>query len=180
MTNIPAQFHAGDTVEWSDSSFNGRSSDEYGLTYAVRGPVNLTFTGVAAAGGWDVTISASQSATMPPGDYTWQAYLTATGKRYTVGSGQVKVLANIATQVVGYDGRSQTEKDLDAVKAAIRARLSGDATIEYTIGNRSLKKEPLAALLSLRTQLESDVAREKQAKRLSDGTGRSVFVRFGR
>lgn len=180
MTNIPAQFHAGDTVEWSDSSFNGKSAAAYALTYALRGPVNLTFTGVAAGDGWDVTITAAQSATMPPGDYTWQAYLTESGKRYTVGSGKVSVLANIATQVVGYDGRTQIEKDLDAVKEAIRSRLAGDATVEYTIGNRSLKKEPLSALLSLRTQLESDVAREKQAKRLSDGTGRSVFVRFGR
>lgn len=180
MTNIPAQFLVGDTVKWTDSSFDGKGSADYTLTYTLVGPSKLTVTGVASGDGWDVTISASSSAGLTAGDYVWQAALTATGVKYTVGTGQLVVQKNISAQDAGYDGRTQAETDLAAVKAAIRARVSGDATVEYTIGNRSLKKEPLANLIALRTQLEADVAREKQAKRLSDGTGRAVFVRFGR
>lgn len=180
MTNIPAQFMAGDTVTWTDSSFDGKGSADYALTYTLVGASKLVVTGVASGDGWDVTITSTQSAALTAGEYSWQAALTATGVKYTVGTGSLIVQKNISAQDAGFDGRTQAQIDLDAVKAAIRARISGDAVTEYTIGNRSLKKEQLSALIALRTQLEADVAREKQAKRLSDGMGRAVFVRFGR
>lgn len=180
MTNIPQQFVAGDTVQWSETAFDGKGSDTYGLTFALRGETILNVNGTPTADGWSVTITASQSNDLPPGDYAWQAFLTSGQTRFTVGTGVVKVLPNIANQTAGYDARSQVEKDLAAVEAEIRARATGAATIEYSIGNRSLKKESITVLLSLRTQLRIDLAREKQAKRLSEGVGRSIGIRFGR
>lgn len=180
MTNIPQQFFAGDTVKWSDGAFDGKSSGTFALTYALRGENAFDVTGVATADGWDVTITAAQSSDLPPGDYAWQAYLTSGQTRHTVGTGIVKVLPNIAQQTAGYDARSQVEKDLVAVEDEIRARATGSMTIEYSIGNRSLKKESISRLLELRSALRIDLAREKQAKRLSEGVGRSIGIRFGR
>lgn len=180
MTKIPASFVAGDTVQWTEDAFDGKGSDIYTLTYALRGEATLNVNGVAAAGGWTVTLSASQTNELPAGDYAWHAYLTEGATRYTVGKGVVKVEPNIALQSAGFDARSQIEQDLAAIEAEIRARASGGATIEYSIGNRSLKKESISALLSLRSALRTDLAREKQAKRLSEGVGRSIGIRFGR
>lgn len=180
MTNIPTSFVAGDTVEWTDSAFDGKSSSNYTLTYALRGEATLDINGVPLADGWTVTIPSSSSNNLPAGDYAWQAFLTSSGKRYTVGSGVVSVKPNIALQTNGFDARSQIEQDIAAVEAEIRARATGGATIEYSIGNRSLKKESISALLSLRSALRADLARERAAKRLSDGVGRSIGIRFGR
>lgn len=178
--NIPARIISGDTIEWTEQASADRGSAEFTLTYAIRGAVNLTVTGVAAGSGWNVTITSTQSATLTAGTYTWQAYLTSGSVRYTVGTGTLIVDPNITAQSAGYDGRTQAEVDLAAVKQEIRARTTGGMTIEYTIGTRSLKKESISRLLELKSALEADVARERQAKRLSDGLGRGIFVRFGR
>jgi hypothetical protein len=180
MTNIPASFVAGDTVQWTDGAFDGKGSSTYTLTYALRGESSLNVTGVPTADGWAVTMTAAQTNELPSGDYAWHAYLTSGSNRYTVGSGVVKIEPNIALQSAGFDARSQIEQDLAAIEAEIRARATGGATIEYSIGNRSLKKESISALLSLRSALRTDLAREKQAKRLSEGVGRSIGIRFGR
>lgn len=180
MTNIPAKFVAGDTVEWTDSSFGDKTSTNYTLSYAIVGAVKLTVNGVPLADGWTVAITATQSATLSAGDYSWHAYLTSGATRYTVGTGTLTVEENITTKSAGYDGRSQVQQDLDAVEAEIRARASGGMTVEYSIGNRSLKKESISRLLELRSALRSDLVREQRAKRLSEGLGRSIGIRFGR
>lgn len=180
MTNIPAKFVAGDTVEWTDNAFDGKTSANYTLTYALVGAIKLTVNGVASSDGWNVTITSTQSATLTAGDYSWHAYIVSGSTRYTVGTGTLTVEPNITNQAAGYDGRSPVEQDLAAVETEIRARATGGMTIEYSIGNRSLKKESITALLSLRSQLRIDLAREKQAKRLSEGVGRSIGIRFGR
>lgn len=182
--NIPEYIYAGDTVKWSEDPTNGRTSADWTMVCVTKdgaGHDAVTTNGVAnAAGGWDFTIADETTDDFTVGTHYWQIYVTKSGEKYTVGSGSFEVRAAVSLGGQTFDGRSQAQIDLDAVKAAIRARISGDATVEYTIGNRSLKKEPLANLIALRTQLEADVAREKQAKRLSDGIGRAVFVRFGR
>lgn len=182
--NIQEYIYAGDTVKWSEDPTNGRTSAAWAMVCVLKdgaGHDNVTVNGVAnSSGGWDFTITDETTAAWTVGTHYWQIYVTKDGEKYTVGSGTMDVRAAVSSGGSTFDGRSQAQIDLDAVKAAIRARIAGDATVEYTIGNRSLKKEPLSNLIALRTQLEADVAREKQAKRLSDGVGRAVFVRFGR
>lgn len=180
--NIPAYLYAGDTVKWSEDAANGRSSADWSMVCVLKdgaGHDHVTVNGVAnASGGWNFTIADEVTAAFTVGTHYWQTYVTKDGEKYTVDSGSIIVRASVSLGGNTFDGRTQSEIDLDAVKAAIRARMTGDATVEYTIGNRSLKKEPISALLALRSQLEADVARERAAKRISDGIGRQVFVRF--
>jgi hypothetical protein len=178
---VPSYFIAGDTVTWKVPAQGDKTSADYVLTFALRGHQTLTVTGTADGGGWVVTLTAAQTGVLPAGDYSWSQAIAAGAERYTISQGRTKVQPNIAAQVVGFDGRSQAEQDLAALQAEIRARVQGGASLNYTIGSRSLAKEPISALLELESKLKADVAREKAAQRVANGAGnpRSIFVRFG-
>jgi len=97
--------------------------------------------------------------------------------------GQIEVQASLAYagSPAAFDGRTQAQKDLDAVQAAIRSLMTGGATQEYRIGNRSLKRYDLADLLALESQLKATVVRENKAKIIASGLGdpNNLFIRFG-
>jgi hypothetical protein len=136
--------------------------------------------------GWEFTISAGTSAAFDAGVWYFQAVATAFAgsEKTTLGSGQVEVLPslNYSGAPGAFDGRSQSQKDLDAVQAAIRSLMSGGAVQEYRIGTRSLKRYELADLLALESKLKADVARENKAAMIANGLGNphNLFVRFGR
>ena len=79
-----------------------------------------------------------------------------------------------------FDGRTQAQKDLDAVKAAIRSIVAGGAVSEYRIGTRNLKRYDLSELLELESRLKSIVAKENKAKLIASGLGdpHNLYVRF--
>jgi len=183
--NIPSSIYAGDTVKWTENATSLYASPDYVATCVIKdggGATNhLTLTGTAnSSGGWDFVITDEQSVLLDPTTHYWQTYVTKSGERYTLGQGSLEVIGNIAGGGNTYDGRTQVQIDLDAVEAEIRARATGGMTIEYSIGNRSLKKESISRLLELRSALRSDLVRELRAKRLSEGLGRSIGIRFGR
>ncbi len=183
---IPATLTSGDTVTWTDAPIllqgETYTAAGYTLTYALRGadgPVDVV--GVVEGIGWRFTLSAVQASALGAGTWYWTKKLTATNFQITAGRGELTVLADLSANAAGgYDGRSQARQDLDAVEAVIRARTSGGAVIEYTIGNRSLKKESLAALLALRTQLHIRCRNESVNASLANGLGdpRTLYARF--
>lgn len=185
--NFPPQIVAGDIVKWSDTSQVGDlsssiESGSYTLTYALRGASSLDVVGVASGTGWQFTINGAATAAWTAGVYYWQATATdAAGNRVTLGQGTFKVLPNIAAAVAGYDGTTQSEKDLAAVEQEIRNRIQGGASIEYSIGQRSLKRESLSELRAMRAELKRIVMKERQAQMIAEGRGnpRQVFVSFG-
>ena len=69
---------------------------------------------------------------------------------------------------------------LDAIETLIESKGAADV-IEYTIGNRSLKKEPMAALLELQSRYQLIVSRERRAQQIANGLGnpQRLGVRFG-
>jgi hypothetical protein len=85
-----------------------------------------------------------------------------------------------AGQPSAFDGRSQSQKDLDAVQAAIRAMIAGGAVAEYSIGSRRLKKMELNDLLAFESTLKAAVKREQAAQLHANGLGNphNLFVRF--
>lgn len=189
IMNFPSEFFAGDSISWRDKSTrdtlgNSLESGDWTLTYAVRGAVNLTLTAIADGTGWLTTATATQTGTLNTGSANvvvyWQAYATNGSQRVTVGSGQSNVKPNLSSVAAGYDGRTQNQKDLEAVTAEISARVNGGATIEYTIGNRSLKKEPMTSLITMQNRLKYLVMKDQRAADIANGLGdpRAVFVRF--
>lgn len=192
---IPSQIIAGDSLAWREVALRdnlGQSVDSgaYQLQFSFRGPAaggNLDLVGAPAGTGWEFALTSGQTAafnnTPAPLTWFWHAIATkAGGVRITAGEGTLHVRPNVAGQATGaaFDGRSQAEKDLEAVQAEIRARTSGGLTIEYSIGTRSLKKEPMSALIELEQRCKRIVARERRAQMLANGLGNPgrVGVRF--
>ena len=188
--NIPSEIRAGDTIQWRDVAGvdnlgNEVSSSDYTLTYYLRfnaASEGATVVGTAYGTGWQFSIVAATSVNFDAGTWYWQAVATKTGSTITLGSGQSTVLAALSYSgtPAALDGRSQAQKDLDAVQAAIRTIVAGGVAKEYTIGNRSLKKYDLTDLLALETKLKADVNREQKAQLIANGLGNpfNLFVRF--
>ena len=162
------------------------SGDGWGLFYYLRtntASEGATVTGAAYGTGWEFTISQATTAGFDAGQWYWQAEARNSGVHVTLGAGQLEVLAGLTYTgtPAAFDGRSQAQKDLDAVQAAIRAMVAGGAVAEYTIGSRRLKKLPLTELLQLEAKLKADVKREQAAELAANGLGNphNLFVRFG-
>jgi hypothetical protein len=183
---IPSEIISGDTVTWNDDATHdtlGNSiASDWTLTYYLRNTKQLTVTATANGTGWTTTITAAQSATLPPGKYYWQASVSKSGQRLTLGTGTLTVMQDLAglSNTATYDGRTEAEVALAAIDAEIHARLTGGMAEEYTIGNRSLRKTPMKDLIELQSRYKMIVTRERQAQTIAQGLGnpRAVFVRF--
>ena len=189
--NIPSEIRAGDTVKWRDDSStdvfgNEIKSDEWTLKYFLRTnvtPTAHTATGSVYGTGWEFTISATDSADFEAGDWYWQAIATKGAESLTLGYGNLTVEASLSytgSAAPQYDGRTQAQKDLEAVQTAIRTLIAGGAVQEYKIGNRNLKRYDLPDLIQLEGRLKAEVKREEQAELIANGLGnpRNMFVRF--
>jgi hypothetical protein len=192
--NIPSVIQAGDSPSWRDPGpFTDAlgnavtSTGGWSLKYAIRGPsTGLDLVGNAYGAGWQFDMTAANSTGLNAGAtalvWYWQALATKASAALTVGTGTLRVTPNMAAlnASVTFDGRSQAEKDLATVQAAITARTSGDLVTEYTIGTRSLKKEPMAALLELEGRCKRIVAHERRLQAIKNGMGNPgrVGVRF--
>jgi len=190
--NIPSTIRAGDTVKWRDDAStdvfgNEVTSSVWTLKYYLRtntASEGATITGSAYGTGWEFTIAAGTSADFDAGNWYWQAIATRTdpAETLTLGNGAfvVKAALSYSDTPGAFDGRTQAQKDLDAVQAAIRAIVDGGVVQEYRIGTRNLKKYDLPDLIQLEGKLKAEVKREQQAELIANGLGnpRNMFVRF--
>jgi len=193
---IPSVINAGDSIGWTDYSLTDSKgapvdSGSYTLTYAFRGTVaagNFDLAGTPSGTGWTFAMSIAQSTALNTGatalTWYWQAVATKSQVRVTAGTGTLLAQPNVAGMATEgtFDGRSQAEKDLAAIRAEMSARITGGATLEYTVGSRSLKKEPMAALVAMEQRCLRIVARERRASAGANGLGYSgrLGVRFTR
>ena len=188
--NIPSEIRAGDTIQWRDvqgvdNLGNAVSSSDYTLTYWLRtntASEGANVTGTAYGTGWEFSIAAATSSGFDAGTWYWQAIASKTGSVVTLGSGQLTVVAALsyAGTPSALDGRTQTQKDLDAVQAAIRSLISGGAVQQYSIAGRSLSRYSLNDLMALESKLKAEVKREQMAELIANGLGNphNLFVRF--
>lgn len=190
---IPSTLTAGDSTQWIDYPFadnigNPVDATAYSLTYSLRGPISgasLDLAGTASGTGWTFALTTVQTAALNTGatanKWYWQAYAAKSGVRLTAGDGVLVVRPNLASiSGTAYDGSSDAEQILATIEAAIKARMSGDAITEYTIGSRSLKKEPTTALLTMRDRYRLIVSRQRTAQMIKNGLGNPtrLGVRF--
>lgn len=187
---IPQQIRAGDTIKWRDGATtdvfgNEVSSSSWSLTYYLRfnaASEAATVVGSAYGTGWEFTISAATSAGFDAGDWFWQAVASDGTSKLTLGVGQLNVQASLSYtgSAAAYDGRTQAQKDLEAVQAAIRAMVDGSPVQEYQIGNRRLKKMFMSDLIMLENKLRADVKREQRSADIANGLGdgTKLYVRF--
>ena len=142
-----------------------------------------TVTSIAFNDGFQFSIASNVSSTFIAGDWYYQAIANKSGaEKQTIATGAFKVLPSLefTSNPLNFDGRSQVEKDLETIQAAIRNIVSGGVVQEYKIGTRSAKKYELSELIMLESRYKAELVREKQAELIANGLGnpRATFVRF--
>ncbi len=147
-SDLPSVITAGTTIEWVDEATSAGinetiSSPDWTLEYYLR--TNTASEGHTVAGtqyanstGWQFIISATDSAAFDAGNWYWAARAFKSGKVFQIGTGELEVKQSLqySGTPAAIDNRTQTEKDLDAVTACIRALIE-DKAQEYSIGNRT-------------------------------------------
>ena len=189
---IPKQVRAGDLIQWRDNSTvdvfgEPISSPDWTVTYYLRTNTSSegsTVSSTAYTDGWQFSIASSTSTNFDVGNWYFQAVADKSGaEKQTIFTGRFEVLAALSYSGTpsAYDGRSQVNKDLDLVEAAIRALLNNGVIQEYKIGSRTAKKYDLSELLVLKAALKAELVREQAAEKIANGLGnpRAVHVRFG-
>ena len=188
---FPQKVIAGDFVQWripasQDVFGNSISSPDWSVVYYLRTNTSsegATVNSSAYNDGFQFSISAATTANFDAGNWFYQAVANKSGQEtQTIYRGSFEVFAtqSYSGTPTAYDGRSQVEKDLDVIQAAIRTIISGGAIQEYKIGTRSAKKYELTELLALESRYKAELVREKQAEMIANGLGnpRATFVRF--
>ena len=159
--NVPRIVVPGDAYLWLDTIPGADlATDE--LSYSIRGEAQLDVFAIVSGGQYASAITSADSESLTPGSYYWQAYLTAPSGRRTLGSGQLQVAINLADTAIPFDGRSQVQRHLDAVEAAITARLGNAQVSSYSIKGRNLQYTSLDELFALRSQLRFELSRGQE------------------
>jgi hypothetical protein len=173
-TTEPSSVTAGDTLTWSRSLADYPASTGWVLAYAlVCAGQLITITASASGDEHIVSVAAATSAAYVPGTYAWQATVTKTTERYTVGTGTLTILPNLAAQGGGYDARTHAAKTLAALEAWIESH--DMAVADYQIAGRAMRYISIPDLLKLRDAYKAEVARETA---VVAGTGTRLVVRF--
>lgn len=179
-TREPAYVIAGDTVTWSKVLADYPASAGWVLNYRlinVSGKIDIT----ASASGDDhvVLVAAATTAAWKSGSYAWQAYVTKTTERYTVGSGSIIVKPDI-TACSMLETRSAARQALELLDAAMVARGSQAWTQEYEIAGRRMKFISASDFMAYRSKIVAEVAREDAAARIASGLASKtkILVRF--
>jgi|TARA_B100000405_G_scaffold167111_1_gene116911 hypothetical protein len=188
---FPQKVIAGDFVQWripasQDVFGNSISSPDWSVVYYLRTNTSsegATVNSSAYNDGFQFSIPAATTANFDAGNWFYQAVANKSGQEtQTIYRGSFEVFAtqSYSGTPAAYDGRSQVEKDLDVIQAAIRTIISGGAIQEYKIGTRTAKKYELSELIMLEARYKAELVREKQAEMIANGLGnpRATFVRF--
>lgn len=188
-TTEPQKLTQGEIVTWTRTETDFPASDGWALTYYFRGTVAGQAFEVAGSGVGAVhtfTTAAATTASRPAGVYLWQLKAVKTGGARTVASGVLKLEADFSAVNGALDTRSQIQKDLDAVQAAIRERIdTGRSVSEYEVSvgdsTRKLKYFTLVDLQARETFLIGQRNAELAAERAEAGQSaiRPIRVQFG-
>jgi len=190
-SDLPSIIVAGTTIEWVDEATTAGinetiSSPDWTLEYYLRTNTaseghTVTGTQYANSTGWQFTISSTDSANFDAGNWFWAARAFKSGKVFEIGTGELEVKQSLqySGTPAAIDNRTQTEKDLDAVTACIRALIE-DKAQEYSIGNRTFKRIDIRELRAREAELKSRVFSEKRYSLKSQGLGdpKNLYVRF--
>jgi hypothetical protein len=140
-TNEPFEARAGLTWQWRREDLADYPASTWTLKYWFKktGSAGANFSVTASADGdrFAVLISATTSAAIAAGNYTWSAQVTAGAEAYEVDRGVLNVLPRY-DQAANLDDRSHARIMLEEIEATLQGRASRSQK-QYTIGNRSLE-----------------------------------------
>lgn len=173
---IPATATAGLSFDVS-ATFAEYPAPQWSATLLLRGPRSIDLPAVADGLAHTITVGAATTALWAPGVYWYSFRVQSAAESREVANGQIEILPDFAALPAGYDGRTQAELALEAIKAVLAKRATQDQQ-RYTIDNRELWRTAPADLIKLRAFYTVEVRRERDAKSGRRTFGRAVQVRF--
>lgn len=185
MANVPytepSSIRAGDTLSWRRSLADYPAGDGWVLSYTLINTLaKITITSTADGNDHVVNVPATISDDYPASWYDYFAHVAKGTERYSIGSGRMQVLPNLATATT-YDVRSHARKMLDAVEALLEKRATAEqiGVLKAAYADRSTEFEH-AELLKMRDRYRADVAAEDNAERIRNGlqTSRRIQTRL--
>lgn len=174
----PAEITPGETLEWSKAFADYSPAEGWALTYYFRNASGTGFDAAATAGvnSWEVSVTVPANAAA--GRMDWEAWVKKGSDERLADKGTATVkpsLKALAADAV-FDGRTQAERDLDAVRAALVPATSAGVQ-EYEINGvgsgRRLRNYSREDLLRLEESLAQRVNAEK--RREARARGASYF-----
>lgn len=181
---IPPRLVSGDTIDWLLAAPAYPASAGWQLSVRLVGPALITLGSTPDGDMHRITVSATASSAYAAGLYRTHTVVEHTdGRRHSLDSGQIKILANPAAATPG-DARSPAQKTLDELKAAYSQYLSTSGHIaEYEIGgaiNRKFKFRSASEIIAQIEFWQREVAKEADADSMAAGhrPRRRLLVRF--
>ncbi|HEU4595733.1 MAG TPA: hypothetical protein VFS10_11385 [Pyrinomonadaceae bacterium] len=163
----PDELSPGDAVEWRKALTDYKAGEGWALTYYFRNASGTGFdvVGVADGDAWEMSVEVP--ANVAAGRIDWEAWATKGAEKQRVDRGTATVVQSLRALAANaaFDGRTQAERDLEAVRAALVPTTSAGVQ-EYEIGgigtNRRVRFYGKAELLELEKTLAQRVNRERR------------------
>ena len=172
LTEMPARFSAGTTVVYEKSFADHPATDGWALSVNLAGKSTLGVLPTPSGDGFIVTLTTSETASLPAGIYRWVERVTKAGVIIEVGCGTTQIDPDVAA-ASGDSLQSWAEKTLAILEAAIAGRLPAGLE-SYQIHGRAVSKMQMPDLLSLRAKLAAEV----EAQRPGGSTIRPIQFTF--
>lgn len=183
---------AGDTLAYLQDPPTGPSGaytpgDGWTLKYALipRDGTSSRIDITATTSGSQFRIAAAASVTSgwDPGFYTTAAWVEKGAEKFTVEPvfDQVEIMQDPRTAVAGFDGRTNAQRALDDLAAAMLAYTSSNGTVaEYEIAGRRMKFRSVVEITELTRHWQTERAREIRRDAIARGMAdpRFAYVRF--
>ena len=97
------------------------------------------------------------------GRYYWQLFAVKEAENFLLENGELCVSANLLNEGAGFDGRTDAEKGLEAVRACLAGKASKDQ-LSYSIKGRTLTRYSVDELLKLKAYFVRLVRKERGIK----------------
>lgn len=181
QTSRPATLIAGDSYAWTEAAPTGSPDVEAAYHYRGDDPAAYFVASGAIdpedATQWIFTLTAADTAEMPPGDYTARLIVrgTATGDRTTTDRGALQLDPNPDLPA----GETHAARVVRLLEAHIEGRLPAGLE-SHNIGGQQIAKIPLLEAEQLLTRYRNVLRTETEARKMRDGRGSAtVRIQFG-
>lgn len=181
MLNVPKEITVGVGVDWY-STLTEYQSDQWNLLINIAGPTIIPTTSTPQDdGSWLTEIDSADLVDAEPGDYYWSARVVSVddGRARSVGAGNLKMIANLATVDDPYDGRTAAKKIHDSILQAIQD-MAGGKISSYSIEGRSATYRSLEELNKAEAYWRQRVIEEQARIDTANGkpSRRTIRTRF--
>jgi hypothetical protein len=183
---IPSSVRAGSTIDFTIDS-ESYSAPEWALRFDLVAPGKLiTWQSTADGSSHRVLIPAASTAAYTAAGYTYAAYFVSGSgaglRRYDYTQGRIQVLPDYSAASTGYDGRTETRKIVEALRAALASDVTTLIYSSKSLGDMSLstRADIETALMFWEGKLREEELLEKVGTSGGRFPGRAMYVDFTR